>query len=127
MTRILIVDDDSNIVNLACAIFEDRPNLDVFTATDDIETEELAKDIQPDIILFDLTLPKRDGFTVLEMIKHDRDTSHAKVIIITGQSSGDAEATATKLGTDAFLGKPFDPMNLLKLAGELVHIDGLAA
>lgn len=127
MTRILIVDDDPNIVNLACAIFEDRPNLDVFTANDGVEAWEVAKDVQPDIILLDLTLPLRDGFTVLEMIKHDRDTSHAKVIIITGQNSGDAETTAMKLGADAFLGKPFNPMNLLKLAGELVHIDGLAA
>lgn len=59
MTRIL----------LDCAIFEDRPNLDVFTATDGIQAGEIAKDIQPDIIRLDLTFPKRDGFTVLEMSK----------------------------------------------------------
>ena len=45
------------------------------------------------------------------------------MIIITGQNSGDAEATAMKLGADAFIGKPFDPMNLLKLAGEFVNVE----
>ena len=127
VTRLLIVDDDPNIVNLACAIFEDRANLDVFTAADGIEAVDVAKDVRPDIVLLDLTLPERDGFTVLEMIKRDPDTSHAKVIIITGKSDGEAEATAMKLGADAFMGKPFNPMDLLKLADGLVRLDGVAA
>ena len=127
MTRILIVDDDPNIVNLATAVFDDDPNLEIFTASDGIAAVEVAQANIPDLVILDVTLPGRDGFAVLRLLKRDNRTRRAKVIIITGQNSGSAQVTATKLGADGFLGKPFNPMDLLGLASRLANIRGIAA
>ena len=127
MTRILIVDDDHNIVDLASAIFEDDEKVEIFTAYDGIEAVEVANANPPNLVILDVTLPGRDGFAVLRLLKRDRRTSRAKVIIITGQNSGSAQVTATKLGADGFLGKPFNPADLLGLSSRLVRLDGIAA
>ncbi len=127
MTRILIVDDDPNIVNLASATFDDDANVDIFTAYDGIQAIEVANANPPELVILDVTLPGRDGFAVPRLLKRDRRTGRAKVIIITGQNSGTAEATATKLGADGFLGKPFNPTTLRQLAGSLINIEKVAA
>ena len=125
--RILIVDDDPNIVNFVSAIFDEDASLDIFTANDGLEAIELANANPPNLVILDVTLPGRDGFAVLRSIKRGRLTSRAKVIIITGQNSGAAEVTAMKLGADGFLSKPFVAFDLLTLAVALVDIDLVAA
>ncbi len=87
MTRILIVDDDPNIVNLASATFDDDANVDIFTAYDGIQAIEVANANPPELVILDVTLPGRDGFAVLRLLKRDRRTGLAKLIIITGKNS----------------------------------------
>ena len=127
MKRILIVDDDPNIVNLACAVFDDLPDLEILTASDGLEALDVATAHPPHLVVLDVTLPHRDGFAVLRLLKRDRRTGRAKVIIITGHNAETARVTAMKLGADGFLAKPFNPMDLLRLAGELTGLDMVAA
>ena len=127
MKKVLIVDDDANIVDLACAVFEDNPTLRLFTAYDGIQAVEVATANPPDLIVVDVTLPGRDGFAVLRLLKRDRRTSRAKVIMVTGQNESTAQTMAEKLGADGFLAKPFSPADLVSLSSSLANISNVAA
>ena len=123
MKRILIVDDDVHIVDLAEAVLEDEPGFMIGKAYDGNQALEVATAWPPHLVLLDITLPYRDGLSVLRLMKRDRRTAHAKIIIITGQDSGAAEVSAMKLGVYGFMTKPFSPMDLRDKVAEVLNID----
>jgi two-component system, OmpR family, response regulator len=123
MKKILIVDDDVNIVEYAEAVLEGEPSFIIGKAYDGNQALQVATQWPPHVVLLDITLPYRDGLSVLRLLKRDRRTAHAKVIIITGQDSGAAEVNAMKLGADAFMTKPFTPDGLFGKVAEVLGID----
>ena len=123
MKRILIVDNDMSMVELMSAVFEDEPNIEIYKAYDGEYALEVAMARPPALVVLDVTLPVRDGWSVLRLLKRDRRTANSKVIIVTGMDGGAAEANAMKLGADGFMTKPFSPFDLLAKAAELIHLD----
>ena len=123
MKRILIVDDDVNIVEFAEAVLEDEPGFMIGKAYDGNQAMTVATQWPPHLVVLDITLPYRDGLSVLRLLKRDRRTAHAKVIIVTGQDSGLAEVNSMKLGADGFMLKPFSPADLRNKVAEVLNID----
>ena len=107
-TKILVVDDDSNISELLKICFENE-GYDVKLAADGVEGLNYFKMYEPDLVLLDIMLPKKDGWQVCREI---REISSKPVIMITAKGEVFDKVLGLELGADDFLVKPFDMKEL---------------
>jgi len=107
MARILVVDDEPDIVRVIVKIMEARGHT-VATARDGMEALERIKADPPDVVILDLNLPKLDGFEVCRRLKDDPATSHVPVVMMTAAYvSVDDARTGHSVGADEYVVKPF--------------------
>ena len=107
-TKILIVDDDSNISELLKMYFENE-GYDVKIANDGVEGLNYFKIFEPDLVLLDIMLPKKDGWQVCREI---REMSNKPIIMITAKGEVFDKVLGLELGADDFVVKPFDMKEL---------------
>ena len=109
---ILVVDDDQQNLELVQAYLEDI-ECETMAARDGIEALDLVANAKPDLILLDVMMPKMSGFEVCRRLKNDPDTSQIPVIMVTALNEfGDIER-AIDSGTDDFVSKPINKLELL--------------
>jgi DNA-binding response OmpR family regulator len=117
-TKVLIVDDDPDIVFIMRA-FLNREGLDVVDAADGLEGMKKILEESPDVVVLDVMMPGMDGYQVCERIKRGESDSDLPIIFLsakTGQADIDRGYAA---GADDYLTKPFQPMDLLESIGRL--------
>ena len=111
--RLLVVDDDPALRILLRTTFEV-----VDIEVEEADSAEFARErIQahvPDVLVLDVSMPGTDGLTFCRQLKDDPETKHIGVVLLTG-SDGGTETAAQQCGADAFLRKPFSPLELLNL------------
>ncbi len=107
-TKLLIVDDDVNICDMLKLYFENE-NYKVKTANDGIEGLKTFKLYEPDLVLLDIMMPKKDGWQVCREI---REISSKPVIMITAKGEVFDKVLGLELGADDFIVKPFDMKEL---------------
>ena len=107
-TKILIVDDDVNICGMLRLYFENE-GYQVKTANDGIEGLNSFKIYEPDLVLLDIMMPKKDGWQVCREI---REISPKPVIMITAKGEIFDKVLGLELGADDFIVKPFDMKEL---------------
>ncbi len=120
--RVLVIDDDRLLCELIRTTFE-LEGFDVDVAYDVIEAERVLVDSRPDAILLDIGLPGIDGVFYLERLRETPHTSRIPVVAISG--SEEAGRAARAAGAEAFLRKPFSPLELLALVAPLIRQVGL--
>ncbi len=108
--RILVVEDDSNIAQLIEAILH-QENYAVDLAADGQMGLDLSESYEYDLILLDVSLPKRDGISICQEIRSRG--SQVPVLLLTALDSPADRARGLNAGADDYLGKPFDPIELL--------------
>ncbi len=107
MARILVVDDEPDIVRFAVSVLEARGH-QVSTATDGPTAIERARADMPHAILLDLRLPRMDGREVCRQLKSDEQTRSIPIVMMTATELSIDEITgAAALGADEYLLKPF--------------------
>lgn len=123
MNRILIADDnDANrelleayLVNVDC---------EIETAVDGEDTLAKVIEFQPDLVLLDVMMPKLSGFEVCKQLKDDPETSRVMILMVTALNElGDIER-AVSAGTDDFLSKPVNKIELLKRVENMLKLKG---
>ena len=102
--RVLIVDDEKNIVTSLKGILSDE-GYDVLTASDGLEALEKIQLDPPDLVLLDIWLPGMDGIEVLKTVKNYHP--EVEVLVMSGHGTIDTAVKATKLGACDFIEKPF--------------------
>ena len=107
-TKMLIVDDDTNICDLLKRYFENE-GYSVKTANNGVEGVSFFKIYDPDIVLLDIMLPKKDGWQVCREI---RESSSKPIIMITAKDEVFDKVLGLELGADDFVVKPFDMKEL---------------
>lgn len=107
-TKILVVDDDPNICDLLRLYFENE-GYEVKTASDGAEGVSFFKMYEPDLVLLDIMLPKKDGWQVCREI---RESSSKPIIMITAKGEVFDKVLGLELGADDFVVKPFDMKEL---------------
>jgi CheY-like chemotaxis protein len=124
--RVLVVDDDEVIRRLIAAnlILE---GFEVATAVDGQDCLEKVAAIAPDVITLDVTMPHLDGWETARRLRKCPDTSHIKVVLITARVQEDNRAQYRHVGADAYLTKPFDPGELIRVVRELAGVTGARA
>ena len=119
--KILIVDDDEDIVTTISLAFGDL-NQTVLTASDGMAALELAEQQDPDILVLDLMLPRRGGFQVLQRLK-GKPTMKGKrplVCMVTGNEGMRHQTFAEQNGVDEYLRKPFAISNLVEIVQDFM-------
>ena len=120
--RILVIDDDRLLCELVRTTFE-LEGFEVSTAYDVIEAERVLVETRPDAILLDIGLPGIDGIFYLERLRETPQTSKIPIVAISG--SDEAGRSARAVGAEAFLHKPFSPLELIALVTPLIKNTGL--
>lgn len=118
--RILLVDDDNDILMSMLAAFEPTGAV-IDTARDGNKAVELAEKHQPDLVILDMMLPGRSGFLVMEKIKARKPkNSKPFVIMITGNQGSRHKMFAESLGVSEYFNKPVKLDKLLTTAERLL-------
>ena len=110
--RILYVDDQADIREVASMALELEPNFEVRTAASGVEAIELASVWGPDLIMLDVMMPVMDGPTTLSRLREQADTRETPVIFITARTQAKEVEGFRALGAVGVIAKPFDPMQL---------------
>lgn len=114
--KVLIVDDSVAIHALVKARLADA-NLEFHSAFGGTEGIELAKQIEPDVILLDVDMPEMNGLEVCKRLKGIAQISHIPVIFLTGASAVSEKVAGLKLGAVDYVVKPFEPAELAARVG----------
>jgi len=117
--KILLVDDDVDFVEATRTILESKP-YEVIVASDGDEGIRKAKEEKPDLILLDIIMPVKDGFTAAEQLKKDPQLSKIPTLMLTGFA---AKGTGTSipvsrgyaLEAEDYIDKPVTPEELLAI------------
>ena len=116
--RILICDDDADILFICSYIFE-KQGIEVVTRTHCNNIVETVKDVKPDVILMDNWIPDSGGIIASRSIKEDIELNHIPIVYFS--ANNDIQALASEAGADAYLAKPFDLEDLRKITTSLME------
>lgn len=118
MRRILIIDDEDDIREVAALSLEATAGWQVLTASSGVEGVAIATAEQPDAILMDVMMPGVDGPTTVRNIQQDPLIGHIPVLLLTAKVQGVDQRRFASLGVAAILVKPFDPLTLASQISE---------
>lgn len=111
MAKVLVVDDEPDIVGLIAFVFRSNGH-EVVIAGDGCEALRKARALTPDIIVLDVMLPEMDGFTVCEVLRRDRATADIPIIMLTARSGELCRLIGLESGANVYLTKPVSPRDL---------------
>lgn len=117
MSKILIVDDSRTSRKILRGILEDAGHEIVGEAVDGSDGVVKFKQLKPDIVTLDITMPVMDGLSALKSIKEI--DSEAKVVMVTAAGQQNKMVEAIKLGASEFVTKPFEGDDIVKLINKL--------
>lgn len=122
-TRILIVDDEASILDLIRHLLL-RSGYDVLTASDGDEALRLLYDVQPDLVVLDLMLPKMDGWEVCRRAKSDPLIAGIPILMLTARREERDLVEGLRLGADDYVRKPFSVAELEARISALLRRSG---
>ncbi|MFD6248265.1 response regulator [Streptomyces roseolus] len=113
--RVLVVDDNKVIRQLIRVNLE-LEGFEVVTAADGAECLDVVHRVRPDVVTLDVVMPRLDGIKTAQRLREDPRTRHLPVAIISAGGEGEGAPAA-----DAFLAKPFEPAELVRVVRQLLH------
>lgn len=117
--RILIVDDDAEIVELIVEVLERDGRFEVKTASSGYEAGIATQRFRPELILLDYMLPDVNGNVVCQTIKRNPEFENIKIVIVSGVVKEDEIAQLLKSGAEDFIRKPF---NITELTDKITSV-----
>lgn len=120
-SKVLVVDDNAQNLELLVAYLESL-GCKVQTAVDGLDALEKVKQVVPDLILLDVMMPRMSGFEVCRKLKSDPATRDVPVVMVTALNElGDIER-GVECGTDDFITKPVNRLELLTRVKSLLRV-----
>ncbi|UCD74197.1 MAG: response regulator [Phycisphaerales bacterium] len=120
--RILVVDDDEQIVELLVDVLQRDERFEVKTASTGYDAGLLTEQFRPHVILLDYMLPDINGNLVCDRIRSNPELSDTRVIIVSGVVSQEEIGALTNNGADDFIKKPFDIEKLVDHISDLLAL-----
>ena len=121
--RILIVDDEPNIV-VSLEFLMKREGFEVAVAADGEAALRSVEEKKPDLVLLDIMLPKKNGFEVCQTIRANPEWQSIKVVMLTANGRDTEVAKGTALGADAYMTKPFSTKDLIVQVRQILGLAG---
>jgi CheY-like chemotaxis protein len=110
--KILIIDDEDDIREVAALSLESVAGWEVIMASSGAQGLARAEEQKPDAILLDVMMPDMDGPTTFRELRKNPATACIPVLLLTAKVQGTDQRRFADLGVDAVLFKPFDPLTL---------------
>jgi excisionase family DNA binding protein len=120
--RILVVDDDNQIVELFVDVLSRDDRFEVKTAATGYDAGLLTESFRPHLMLLDYMLPDINGNLVCERIKANPELKDTKIIIVSGVVNQDEIDALTRSGSDGFVKKPFNIEKLIAHMAQLLDV-----
>jgi len=118
--KVLVIEDEPAILELLRINFE-MEGFEVITATDGEEGLARAQKDNPDVVIADIRMPRRDGLGVLSELKADPATENLPVILLSANAQKADIQLGLELGADDYVTKPFDPIALVERLNAVVE------
>jgi two-component system, OmpR family, alkaline phosphatase synthesis response regulator PhoP len=112
MSRVLVVDDDKQIVRLVQAYLE-RAGYQVLTAYDGETALHAIRRERPDLVVLDLMLPDRDGWEITRIVRGEAGLGTLPIIMLTARVEDTDKIVGLELGADDYIAKPFNPQEVV--------------
>jgi two-component system alkaline phosphatase synthesis response regulator PhoP len=110
--RILVVDDDKEVVRLMRAYLE-QAGYDVLVAYDGETAVHTLRREKPDLVLLDLMLPDRDGYDITRLVRADPTLAHIPIIMLTARIEDTDKIIGLEIGADDYVTKPYNPREVV--------------
>jgi len=120
--KILVVDDDPEIVELFVDVLERDGRFEVKTAGTGYDAGIMTQEFMPDLVILDYMLPDINGNVVCQTIRQNPNFQHMKIVIVSGVVNQDEINDLLKSGADEFVKKPFNIEKLIEKIGELLVV-----
>lgn len=120
MRRILIIDDEDDIREVAALSLEATAGWGTLTANSGASGIEIAAAEQPDAILMDVMMPEVDGPTTFRLMQENPTVAHIPVLLLTAKVQGVDQRRFAGLGVNGILFKPFDPLTLAQQISDIL-------
>ena len=121
--KLLIVDDDQDLVDLMRDAFERDGRFDIRTANNGFDAGMQVKEFRPDLVVLDVMLPDINGREVCQRVRSDRTMDTVKILCLSGMVESDKIADLRMAGADDFMQKPFTTDRLLERVCDQLEID----
>ncbi len=118
--KILAVDDEPNIL-MSIEFILEMEGYEVHTARDGEEALEVAGRVRPDLILLDVSMPRKDGYEVCRILREREQLAGTKVIMLTAKGQTLERKKGIEVGADEYVTKPFSAEDLLEKIRILVE------
>ncbi len=118
--RILIVDDEQELVEMLTARFE-AAGFEVDSAFNGQECLERVRSRRPDAIILDIMMPKLDGLHVCRLLKFNEEYQDIPIVILTARGQEADRLEGDKVGADFYIVKPFESKDLMETVSSLIN------
>lgn len=116
--RVLVV-DDSEVIRQLIRVNLELEGFEVVTAADGAECLEVVRRVKPDVVTLDVMMPRLDGLRTAARLRSRQQTARLPIAIVSACTPADL-AKGESVGVDGYLGKPFDPVDLVALVRRLM-------
>ena len=111
---VMVVDDSLTVRRVSQRLLE-RNGYEVLLAKDGVDALRQLQDVQPDVMLVDIEMPRMDGFDLTRNVRANPGTREIPIIMITSRTAEKHRNHALELGVNEYLGKPYQEDQLLSL------------
>ncbi|AEW96531.1 response regulator [Streptantibioticus cattleyicolor] len=112
--------DDNKVIRQLIRVNLELEGFEVVTAADGAECLEIVERVRPDVVTLDVVMPRLDGLRAAARLRGDPCTRHLRIAIVSACTHAEIES-GLQAGVDAFLSKPFEPAELVRLVRRLAH------
>jgi DNA-binding response OmpR family regulator len=113
MKKILLVDDEQDIIDSLKFVFESA-GYECFYADNGEDGLNMAREINPDLILLDVMMPKINGYKICRLLKFDSKYKNIPILMLTARSQEEDKLIGEETGADEYITKPFDINELIE-------------
>ena len=115
----MLVVDDNKVIRQLIRVNLELEGFEVVTAADGVECLDVIHQVRPDVVTLDVVMPRLDGLRTAARLRADPRTRNLPLAIISACSQYEVE-NGLDVGVDAFLAKPFEPTELVRLVRQLL-------
>jgi len=117
LARVLVV-DDSDVIRQLIRVNLELEGFEVVTAVDGEECLDLVRETRPDVVTLDVVMPRLDGWRTAVRLR-ECETADLKIAFVTACAQDSDLRKGREIGVDAYLTKPFDPAELVRIVRDL--------
>ncbi|MBI2873074.1 MAG: response regulator [Chloroflexi bacterium] len=122
--KVMLADDEENLVALMTAILEGDPRYRLVVARNGLEAVELARREKPALLFLDVRMPGKDGLQVCRELKSNPETGCISIVMLTALAQSADRERAQEVGADDYITKPFSPSAILDKVEQVLSASG---